>query len=283
MNTIPVSVLVLTRNEEQDLPGCLESITWSDDIHLFDSRSTDRTHEIARSFNCTITERTFDNWSAHQNWGLQNLPFKYPWVFYIDADERVSPELARQIALAVDTPGDAVAFRVVRRDFFLGTHLRYVQTSSKYIRLFKPQNIRYERLVNPVTKVDGHVGDIEVGHDQAYLDHYPFSKGIDFWFERHNKYSRLEADQIVSDRNNGTRFNLLSVLFEKDFNKRRWHQKELFYRLPFRPAIKFFILYILKRGFLDGKAGWLYAYLQATYERMIVAKQLEMQHQKDRR
>lgn len=267
-----VSVLILTKNEEQDLPGCLESVSWSDDIHLFDSQSTDATQQIARNVGCHITERPFDNWSAHQNWGLRNIAFKNPWVFYLDADERVAPGLRDAIRRVAEREQEAVAYRVLRRDYFLGTHLKYVQATSRYVRLFRPQFIRYERLVNPVSIVDGPVEDIE-----GYLDHYPFSKGIDFWFDRHNRYSRLEAEQILQDRASGQGFNLWQALFEPDFNKRRRQQKEFFYRLPFRPAFKFLLLYILKRGFLDGRAGWLYAHLQSTYERMIVAKLLELE------
>ena len=85
-----VSVLILTKNEEKDLPGCLQSVSWCDDIHVFDSYSDDNTIKIATAAGAKIIQRKFDNWSAHQNWGLSNIPFKYSWVLYIDSDERVS-------------------------------------------------------------------------------------------------------------------------------------------------------------------------------------------------
>lgn len=272
MNKIPVSVLVLTKNEEQDLPGCLESIQWSDDIHLYDSHSTDRTVEIATQGGLTVTQRPFDNWAAHQNWGLRNLPFKNKWVFYIDADERVTPELAAAIAEAIKNPGDNVAFRLQRRDFFMGTWLKHVQATPWYTRLFLPQHISYERLVNPLTVVDGPVRDIE-----GYLDHYPFSKGIGHWVARHNSYSQFEAQQIADNRKAGGTFSLKKAFTEKDFAERRYHQKELFYRLPGRPFVKFLLLYGLKRGFLDGRAGFTYSTLQAMYEYMIVLKTREIE------
>jgi glycosyltransferase involved in cell wall biosynthesis len=158
MSSPGISVLILTKNEQQDLPGCLESVRWSDDIHLYDSVSSDRTVEIARSAGAHIVERPFDNWAAHQNWGLRNIRFKHPWVFYIDADERVTPNLNQAMLAAVRAPGEHVAFRVQRRDFFLGTWLKHVQASPYYIRLFRPEFVRYERLVNPVTLVDGPIG-----------------------------------------------------------------------------------------------------------------------------
>lgn len=267
-----VSVLILTRNEEQDLPGCLASVAWSDDIHVYDSMSTDRTVEIATAAGATVTRRPFDNWAAHQNWGLRNIAFRHPWIFYIDADERVTPELAASIRIAVGNPGPTVAFQIRRRDFFMGRWLRHVQATPYYLRLFRPQHMRYERLVNPVSIPDGPVGSVG-----GFLDHFPFSKGIDHWFDRHNRYSRFEAEQILADRRTGGSFSLVKALLARDRAIRRRHQKELFYRLPFRPTLKFAILYVLKRGFLDGRAGLMYAQMQACYERMIVTKTRELE------
>lgn len=269
-----ISVLVLTKNEERDLPGCLDSVRWSDDVHVYDSLSDDRTVEIARERGAHVASRPFDNWAAHQNWGLQNIRFRHPWVFYIDADERTTPQLVSSMLAAVDDPGDRVAFRVRRRDFFLGTWLRHVQTSPYYLRLFRPERMHYERLVNPISVADGPVGEVE-----GFLDHYPFSKGMSHWLQRHNGYSTFEAQQILSDRATRGRFSLVQALFERDFHKRRAQQKELFYRLPARPLIKFALLYVLKRGFLDGQAGFTYATLQAVYEYMIVLKTRELERQ----
>ena len=266
-----ISVLILTKNEQQDLPGCLASVKWSDDIHVYDSYSDDSTVSIARDFGATVTQRAFDNWAAHQNWGLQNIPFKHKWVFYIDADERMTPELVSAIHEAVKSPADNVAFRVQRRDFFLGTWLKHVQASPFYMRLFIPGRMRYERLVNPVSIPDGAVSDIS-----GYLDHHPFSKGISHWVARHNSYSTFEAQQIIENEAKGEPFSLIKAFFEKDFSKRRFHQKELFFRLPARPVVKFIVLYLLKRGFLDGRAGFTYSVLQSFYEYFIVLKVREL-------
>lgn len=270
----PISVLILTKNEQQDLPACLQSVAWSDDIHVYDSVSTDRTVEIAQAFGATVTQRPFDNWASHQNWGLQNIAFKHPWVFYIDADERMTPELVTAVRAAVAAPGDTVAFRLQRRDFFLDTWLKHVQTSPFYMRLFRPEKMRYERLVNPISVADGPVGEVT-----GYLDHFPFSKGTGHWIERHNNYSRLEAEQILFNRRNQTPFSIAKAFTESDFHERRFHQKELFYRLPLRPLVKFLLLYVVKRGFLDGRAGLRYAVLQAIYEYMIVLKVKEQAQQ----
>ena len=108
------------------------------------------------------------------------------------------------------------------------------------------------------------------------LDHYPFSKGMTHWLNRHNSYSSLEAQQFVKNRAANLLFRLSQAFFGKDVNQRRLHQKELFYRMPSRPFIKFFLLCVGKRGFLDGSAGFAYAMLQSFYEYMIVLKTKEL-------
>ena len=265
-----ISILILTRNEEQDLPGCLDSVAWSDDVHVYDSLSDDTTTAIATSRGAHVTSRRFDNWAAHQNWGLANIRFKYPWVFYIDADERMTPELVKAVIQAGSNPGGHVAFRVQRRDYLMGRWLKHVQASPYYMRLFRPERMRYERLVNPVSIADGPTCDIG-----GYLDHFPFSKGMSHWINRHNSYSTLEAQQIDANRATGEQFSLYQAFFAADFHRRRFHQKELFYNLPARPLVKFLILYFAKRGFLDGHAGLTYALLQSIYEYFIVLKTRE--------
>ena len=270
--TVPVSILILTKDEEKDLPGCLQTVSWADDIHVYDSFSEDGTVEVAKAFGAKVTQRRFDNWAAHQNWGLRNIPFAHPWVLYIDADERVTPALAQSVARCIESPSDMVAFSIQRRDFLGGTWLKHVQTSPFYMRLFRPERMRYERLVNPVSLPDGPVRKIE-----GFLDHYPFSKGFSHWLNRHNSYSSLEARQIIENRKRGGRFSFYKALRASDFHERRFNQKELFYRMPLRPVFKFLLLYVAKRGFLDGRAGLTYSLLHSFYEYMIVLKTQEFE------
>lgn len=268
-----ISVLILTKNEEQDLPACLASVSWCDDIQVFDSFSSDRTVEIARAVGANVTQRPFDNWSAHQNWGLRNIAFKYSWVLYLDADERVSPSLHRALQ-AFDPATPAVAFDIQRRDFaWDGTWLKHAQMSPFYLRLFRPDKMRYERLVNPVSVPDGPTARME-----GFLDHYPFSKGIKFWLQRHLGYADMEAATRLRDIDEATAFSLQKALFSSDFAERRFHQKGLFYKLPGRPLIKWLYMVIGRRAFLDGQAGLTYATLQTIYEYMIVLRTREMLH-----
>jgi len=118
MDNPGVSALILTRNEEKDLPECLRAISWCDDIHVLDSGSIDRTCEIARTLGCQVAVKTYPDSTqlfggdeaAHRNWSLRNTPFRHPWVLLLDADERVTPELATSVRQAVREPGEHVAF-----------------------------------------------------------------------------------------------------------------------------------------------------------------------------
>jgi len=268
-----ISVLILTKNEEQDLPGCLASVAWSDDIYVFDSFSDDKTIEIAMAAGAKITQRVFDNWSAHQNWGLANINFKYPWVLYIDADERVSDSLLQALKnLKLEANSKIVAYELRRRDFaWNGKWLKHAQMSPFYLRLFRPDKMRYERLVNPLSITDGAIDKID-----GFLDHYPFSKGFKFWIQRHLNYADMEALTRVKDLDSGVTFSIKKALFSTDFTEKRYHQKGIFYKLPGRPIIKWFYMVIVRLAFLDGRAGFTYATLQAIYEYFIVLKSTEL-------
>jgi glycosyltransferase involved in cell wall biosynthesis len=265
-----VSILILTKNEEPNISACIEALRGFDDIVVLDSLSTDRTREIAAALGARVIERPFDNWAAHQNWAMENIPFRNPWVFYLDADERMTPELRKEIeVVAADPARREVAWFCGRRNFFMGKWIRHAMPPGMIMRFFRPERIRFERLVNPVPKVDG-----PVGYLTHMFDHHNFSKGLTEWFEKHNRYSLFEAMEgmKVLDRPAG-----LGGLLASDRFARRLALKELSFRMPFRPTLKFLWMYVLKRGFLDGRAGYDYCRLQAIYESMIVLKMREIQ------
>ncbi len=266
-----ISVLILTRNEQRDLPGCLASVSWSDDIHVFDSHSTDSTVDIARAAGAQIHTRTFDDYATHRNAALTTIPFKHPWVFLLDADERPTPELSREMQqLTLAPPQETAGFRLRRRDYLFDTWLKHAQISPFYIRLVRPERARYTRAINEVLEVDGPIADLSYP-----LDHYPFSKGIAHWVAKHNQYSTMEAEVIA--RNQGLQNpSILTALRGPDFHTRRMHQKAIFYRLPGRPILKWLYVVFLRGAILDGPAGLTYATLQAIYEYLIVLKTKEL-------
>lgn len=267
-----ISVLILTKNEERDLPGCLDSVKWADDVHVFDSFSTDATVEVALSLRARVTQRMFDGYASQRNAALHSLYFKYSWVLILDADERIPRSLSEEMQAFVSiAPEDVSACRIRRRDFFLGTWLKHAQISPFFIRLVRPARVHYEREINEVLKVEGKIAEL-----RSPFDHFPFSKGVAHWVEKHNKYSSMEAEYAVNAARDQYSFSLFVALFGRDFNERRVHQKALFYRLPARPLLKWFYMMLIRRAFLDGKAGIAYATLQAFYEYLIVLKSREL-------
>jgi len=265
-----ISVLILTKNEQRDLPGALASVAWSDDIHIFDSHSSDATVEIARAAGARVHQRAFDDYAAQRNAALA-VPFKHPWLFLLDADERSTPELSAEMQRVVrDAPVNTAGFRLRRRDFLFGTWLKHAQISPYYIRLVRPERAKYTRAINEVLEVDGPIA--ELLHP---LDHYPFSKGIAHWVAKHNVYSTMEAELIF--RQQGLQQPSLRAAFRHpDFHTRRLHQKALFYRLPGRPLIKWCYMMFVRGAVLDGAAGITYATLQSIYEYLIVIKTKEL-------
>ena len=266
---MPVSILILTLNEETNIGACLDALSGFDDIVVFDSLSKDRTREIALGRGARVVERPFDNWAAHQNWAMDNSPFRHPWVFYLDADERMTPELREEIlAIARDGSRKEVAHYCGRKNYFLGKWIRHAMPPGMIMRFFQPGKIRFERLVNPVPVIDG-----PHGYLRNYFEHYNFSKGLTEWFDKHNKYSLFEAMEGMKLREKPVG---LGALFSGDRFERRRALKELSFRMPLRPLVKFLWMYVLKRGFLDGRAGYTYCKLQSMYEYMIVVKMREL-------
>lgn len=265
-----VSILILTLNEEVNLPDCLQSVKWSDDIVVLDSFSSDQTVKTAEEMGARVVQRRFDNWAAHQNWALDQIPFKHSWVFYLDADERMTEDLKDELlAIANDLSQPAVAYYCGRRNIFMGRWIKHAMPPGMIMRFFRPSRIRFERLVNPTPVIDG-----PHGYLQEMLVHYNFSKGVTEWIEKHNRYSLLEAYEGMKllHHPSGEQPSLLS----SDRALRRRALKNLSFRLPWRPFVKFSYLYLWQGGWLDGRPGLTYCVLQSFYEYMIVLKMREL-------
>ncbi len=272
-----VSVMIMTLNEEANLLGALESLGWCDDVVIFDSYSTDRTTQIAQDAGARVVQRKFDSFGPHQTWGLKEIQYKYRWVFMLDADERMTDGLRHEIeeiaarweSGACTEQEDPVAYYCGRRNFFRGKWIKHAMPPGNNMRFFQPHLIHFEREVHQVPVVDG-----KIGYMKGMFDHYNFSKGIGEWFDRHNRYATMEARETKrSIEETPVR---LGNLFSPDRNTRRLELKNISFRLPFRPYFKFVYMYLLKLGFLDGRAGLTYCTIQAIYEYMIVLKVREL-------
>lgn len=267
-----ISSLILTYNEEANLPACLKSLAWCDDIVVVDSFSTDRTVEIAKRFGARVFHRKFDNERNQRTASLQ-LPFRHQWVYNPDADEITPPRLRDEMLAAVSNPKkqSEVAYRVRFRAMFMG---KWIKHSSLYptwvIRLFKPGSVSFERDINLRYIIDGKVGRLH-----CHFDHFSFNKGIAFWWEKHNTYSTMEAREAIKVIGSGA-IDWVG-LFSFDHLRRRKALKELSFRFPYRSTLILLYLLIVKRGALDGPAGWTYCRMRAYYELLIAAKTTELQ------
>jgi glycosyltransferase involved in cell wall biosynthesis len=263
--------LILTRDEEINIAACLASLSWCDDIVVLDSHSTDRTCAIAASHGARVVTRAFDDYANQRNYGLHGVKYRYPWVLILDADERVPEELQREILAAIERAEEPTTlFRVRRKDHLFG---RWIRGSSGYPtwfgRLARVGRVWVERPINEEYRTDGAIREL-----RGHLHHFPFNKGFSAWFAKHDRYSSMEAQLRVEG---GAGRWQARDLFAADYTLRRRALKRLAYRLPGRPLLMFGALYVLRGGFLEGRAGLTFALLRAWYEYMIDCKYRELQ------
>lgn len=262
----PVSVVVLTLNEEVNIRACLASCAWSDDVHVLDSGSTDQTVQIARDHGARVWTNPFTSFGAQRNWAIDNIPFKHDWVFHLDADERFTPELVRELDRVARSGAREAGFLIPNRLIFLG---RWLKRSAGYptfqMRYFHRARMRFTDYGHGQREdTGGKVGRLET----PYL-HYSFSKGLYDWFDKHNRYSSLEAIEFVDQE---AAQPALGDLLSGDSLTRRRAWKRVLYGVPFWPWVRQWSTLLLLGGILEGRAGMTYASLLATYERMIQMK-----------
>ena len=265
------SVLILTLNEEQNLPDCIASVKWCDDIVVLDSLSTDRTVELAKATGVRLYQRRFDDFASQRNFALDQVPFKHPWVFHLDADERFTEPLRRECETAI-AADQRSGFLVPSKLMFMDKWLRWSGMYPVYqMRLMKVGEIRFIQKGHGQREADAKRG---VGTLREPYLHYNFSKGLDDWREKHDRYSTKEAEESGQRQDHSIRW---GDLMRSDPVARRRALKQLSMRLPCRPMLRFLYMYVLRLGFLDGRPGLVYCRLLAKYEAMIVTKMRTME------
>lgn len=266
----PVSVLLLTLNEEKNLPRCLSSLGWCDDIVAIDSLSEDNTVELLRENGVRVFQRSFDNFAGQRNYALEKIEFQHEWIFHLDADEVLLPELIDEINETLHAT-NFDAFLVPSKTIFMGKWLQHAGMYPTYqVRLTRADSFRF-RQEGHGQKEDIHFERIGV-LKTPYL-HYSFSKGIEDWIAKHNRYSTQEAGLIVHLK---TKPFLLTDLLTSDKYCRRRALKQVAARLPFRPLCRFIYMFFLRLGVLDGYPGFIYCCLLAYYEFLISLKAKEI-------
>ena len=273
----PISILIPAKNERSNLRACLESCRFADEVVVVDSGSTDGTQAIAAELGATVVNFAWNGqFPKKKNWALANVPWRHEWVFILDADERITPELADELRRVVAHP-DCDGYYVNRRFWFLdGWLLHCGYYPSWNLRFFRHRLGRYEQFAGAA---DTGSGDNEIhehvilqgksGKLAAEMEHYAFPT-IDVWVEKHNRYSNWEARLLVA-----AKANMDSASLDPSLARKR-RLKRLADGLPFRPTLRFLYHYILRGGWLDGYRGFVFCRLMGFYEFLSVSKAGEL-------
>ncbi|MCC8408154.1 glycosyltransferase family 2 protein [Mucilaginibacter sp. UR6-1] len=264
-----ISVIILTKNEEADLPICLRSLQWTDDVQVLDSFSTDRTVEVARRHGATVTKNAFESFGKQRNFALQNISLKYNWILFLDADEVATPEFRDAVLKATINAEDAVAgFYCCWKMMLEGRWLKRCDNYPKWqLRLLRKGRVTYTDFGHG--QKEDHVLGKALYLKEPYL-HYGFSKGWSHWIERHNRYSTLEA---VARLNHRPPF---KNIFSKHGSTRNPALKSWLSRVPGWPMLRFIQTYFFSLGFTEGIQGLTYCINISYYEYMIIIKMREI-------
>lgn len=263
---LPISVIILTFNSEATIGATLASARRiSDDVHVVDSFSTDRTLEIARAAGVQVTQHPFENYGAQRNWAIDTLPLKYDWQLHLDADERLSDELVTELErLMRDGIGNDIAgLYVPRLVHFHGRPLRHGGMYPIYhLRLFRRGRGRCEdRKYDQHFHVDGSTAKL----DSPMIDDIRLS--LTEWTQRHNRWADAEVDEVLSPS-----VGAIQGGKSGDPVAEKRNQRGLYYRQPLflRAFLLFLYRYIWKRGFLDGREGLIFYVLQTFWFRFLI-------------
>ena len=269
MDKLPISVIIITYNEENNIEECIRSVfEWAGEIFIVDSGSCDRTLEIAANYTEKIYSHPFENFAQQRNWSQDNLPLSNNWVFHLDADERVTVELAQELDKFFSRYLDADGFMISRRTVFRGKWIKHGGHYPVYhLRIFKKDKGRSEeRLYDQNYIVKGKIKKMK--GDIINI----INPDLVLWKKRHRQWAYLEAQEVLFNKERVLNIRLTGGPIER----RNWLRYKLYYRLPLfmRSFFYFFYRYILRLGFLDGRQGLLFHFWQGFWYRWLVDKQI---------
>jgi len=265
-----LSVILLTKNEEINLPNTLASLRKLEaDTFVVDSGSTDQTVTMARQLGCQVFEHPFENQAQQLNWAVQNLPINTPWVMRLDADERLTPELVEELKQVLpQTPDDITGYQVKRRVFFMGRWIRHGGYYPTWLlRIWRTGIGTCEQrcMDEHIVLSRGKIANLQ--HDIIDENH----KGLSFWTDKHNHYADREVKDLLSTMSD-TNDDLLKGGQLSQASRRRWVKTNLYARSPlfFRAFLYFLMRYTIGLGFLDGIEGLIFHLLQGFWYRFLV-------------
>jgi glycosyltransferase involved in cell wall biosynthesis len=261
-----LNVIILTHQEELNLPHALRSLKGLDcEVFVVDSGSTDRTVEIAESFGARIVKHSFENQARQLNWALDTLPLTASWTLRLDADEHLTDDLAAEIGrVLLSAPTDTAGYLIKRRVYFWGRWIRFGGYYPTWLlRLWRTGMARSEEMWMDEHMVvsGGSIGRLK--HDFIDENH----KGLTFWIDKHNRYSDREIMSIVASSRKSTRQDVGGAVARKRFLKIAIYGRS---PLFLRAIVYGFLRYFILLGFLDGRAGFVFHFLQGFWYRLII-------------
>lgn len=272
---ISISVIILTYNEEKHIERCIESVKpFAQDIFIVDSFSKDKTVEIAKSLGVNVYQNKWENNHAKQfNWGLVNCNIKTKWVMRLDADEYVTEKLAKEIIKKINKLEEQqTGIYIKRRVYFLG---RWIKHGGYYpvwlLRIWQyGKGYCEQRLMDEHIKISE--GNI-IKFDNDIIDDN--KNNISWWIDKHNNYAAREVIDILNITHNilkGGRFSVSAKLFGTQEQRKRWIKEKIYINIPLfiRPFLYFIYRYFLKLGFLDGREGLIWHFMQGFWYRFLV-------------
>jgi len=263
---LPITVIILTYNEEKNIEECLKSIHgFFEEIFIVDSFSTDKTIEIAKKYTDKIYQHKFEDYSSQRNWALNNLPIRTEWVLNLDADHRVTKGLIDELKeiFSKGLEKNFNGFLISRKTIFMGKWIKYGGHYPVYHAiLFRKNSGRCEkRLYDQHFVVNGKLKKLKGDVIDIVAD------SIDKFISKHIKWAYLEAKEQMIKREK----DIKPSLFGNPIQKRRFF-REIYNKFPLfiRPFLYFIYRYFLRFGFLDGIEGLIFHFLHALWYRFIV-------------
>jgi len=274
-----LDVMILTKDEELNIEHSVRSVIGlARNVFVVDSGSTDRTREIAEGLGATVVDRPWLGFAKQKNWAIDELAWESDWVFILDADESVMPDLESELRRVCGADAGSVqekGFYINRYFVFLGKRLRHCGYYPSWnLRLFRRGCARYvEREVHEHMEVDGPTGRLG-GH----MEHHD-RRGLEVYMAKHNRYSTLEAKELLEGESQIQRVAAADgkepALFGDAIQRTRWIKLHVYPKLPARWLFRFLYMYVLKLGVLDGLTGLRFCLFISAYELLISLKAIE--------
>jgi len=272
MEKLSISAIILTYNEEENIEECLKSLHgWVQDIFIIDSYSTDKTLEISKKYTDKIYQHVFKNQARQLNWGIDNLPIETEWILRLDADENVTPELKNELlGFLPNLASDVSGICVKRKIYFMGKwirhggcypiwHLRIWRTGCGFV-----EDVQMDERVKTNQGESAYFkNDIEDKN----------KKNLDWWIEKHNRYATREAIDLLNHKYKISSADEISAkLSGAQEQRKRWVKKKVYANMPifFRAFLYFIFRYFIQLGFLDGRKGLMWHFLQGFWYRFLV-------------